>query len=278
MSLMKNKIAPIAIAMPIALVVAYLMFRGTEQPIPKGAKPATESNLKYVETIKGWNNASFLPITSDSLRDLVSQVKTTGEALSAEQHDALRKSAAAFISAFHEPTPANFAAFRMPSTRYTFNDDAVGWLRERLARYYLTNGEAIPKQPVQVLNTIVPLQTEARRTKQYWSQLAPDQSLMAVSLVQKLPLPNFGEQVLSEENAGVIQYAPTVAFTTSPEGILATYGKVYLAHVRLLVRNVSQDPPFPVICQYYWDPQQMLWLPNQLATAYVGPRTGSPVF
>lgn len=299
---MKIKFIPVFLVTTIvAMVTMVIMARlGAPGRATKRMSWAVhESDSKALASL--WANNPYIPLANDgfksNLTNLVSQAGGAG-LLDAQQKLSLPDELMVFFRAYHEGSYAAYRAFRLPAgIPFDWKTNKYGSIDEVLKkppgfgppnayhRWRVTiatkriDVDSLPKEDK--FKIFLQFFSGDTLYSNYFNAACFDQSRIVISsfttnivrpyqIAFRPPnsfLTNSSSVNVLFPNMGYFaqKYAfSLIKFADSIESVRNQFGRVVVADCYFFVKRPAPDPVLPVIARFYWNPNAMQWLPDDV--------------
>lgn len=241
------------------LLVAFVVV-SARKPVRHIASDQVQYPTNLLILLDKWEKADFVAITdTPEFHTQVREITVLNDNLTEAQKHQLYESVSHFLQAYHDGDFESYRRFRIPTDNF--------WMTQGVRDFLKTELGTLPADA-------------HAQFKLYWSS-APrnlysfvqgaslrDAKIDVISTNNLLA--SLGFLVQTQENVGVVTAGPSVEFKATPTRILKDKSKITYATLVVTLKN--SDKAYPVYCRYYWDPETTAWLPDEIVTAYSGPR------
>lgn len=277
---MRKGLGAVLFVLPIFVIVALTIVAKARRPhgVPPEWRPSTEVNPEYRNALSNWAASAFVPLDSQLLDIVGSIVEIKDQVeLTQEQERELKSAVANLLRAFNTGDFDDYVKFRRPIGDYAYNKRVLNWLQEELRKLDPNGAVNASSDPAATVRAYWDKCFGGAAFSNYWQGIGPKESRILIesrdSQAAKLAF-----HALSNYNAGVVTFPPTVTFGITAEQVLREDKSVTYATVSLLIRSRPPDPPHPFDCRFFWAKKYSRWLPVEFVSSYTGPRKVDIVF
>jgi hypothetical protein len=243
------------------VVFALSIFKHRSEQLsitPDKAKRLTE----FKQFSDKWNALPFIPIErSPNFEKSIKSIPINNSSLlESNQMAQLNTIIYNWVFAFHDGVYKSYHDFRVPTSNFTLVKSVHDFMKGD-NKTFPENGEGMLK--IYWDSYCVDAWTN------YWKELNLTHSYVELEKATGIP-PSLLEYVKTKENTGISQTGPMLTFYETPSATLTAQGFVLYATVCIVPRG--DGAVFPVYCRFYWSEKEHSWLPEDMATAYTGPK------
>ena len=228
----------------------------------------------------------FYPITEEALPELLRSIPAVGlESMSEVQLEEFYAGLAESVWAYKVGSDELILSSLLRAD-YTILPEGTTWHLSILDRFYRRPGEEFPSDPEDIMRLLVSRNYGGENGDGYaglYSRLSPDGSEIVFKSSDEMPTPITDQLRLDRElgvrafRRGLVRNLPSVAFHKTPEDLLAEYGKLQFADVRLAADD-ADGVKYSRFKRYYWSPDDAAWLLMETVSANAGPRKADSFF
>jgi hypothetical protein len=245
--------------LPLGVLILAVCRHHRRQPYVDAANSV--QLVRYKQFSDKWSALPFVPIVrSPEFEENINSISiNNSNLLSPNQLSQLHKSMYNWIFAFHDGTYQSFHDFRVPVPSFR--------LKESLQDFMKQSGKTFPKDSEGVLKAYWNSYCVDVWTN-YWRELNLTHSYVELQETNVV-LPNLDSYVKTTDSMGVSETGPMLDFNETPSTILTNQESIIYATVCIVPK--TKGATFPVFCRFYWSTNDSTWLPEYMATAYIGP-------
>lgn len=263
---MRNRLLAAFLVAPILMIILMVVVkREKRRELPS----STITSDQYPRVVAEWRSRPFVPIVpGEDLSRLVAGMSIYPRiVLEPPVERRLREAIHDLIAAYKIGTLEAYRKFRTPVPA-TIDQKSLALMKDYITFVEHSSQKTLPDNPETIFSRYFEVLNGGQGIKEMWKGISTEETEIVVEEVRKMPTP-LAFAAMAKTNAGASCVNPTFRFVRGLPEILSQSGSARIATVSFLIANAEPDPPYRVLCRFYWEAQSDHWLPTEFCFSFV---------